>query len=124
MRTKSVGVSVLVCGMVIAAAVNAYGAELNSNSAAAGKKLAERLCATCHIVAPQQDHTPTRFPPAPAFEQIANRPGIDAASLERFLAVTHWDMKSLPMTMPDFGFTAKDRSDAAAYILSLRQQGE
>jgi mono/diheme cytochrome c family protein len=124
MRARSVSVAVLVGGMAIAAAVNAYGAELNSDSVTAGKKLAERLCATCHVVAPQQDHALTRFPPAPAFEEIAHRPGIDAASLERFLETTHWDMKSLPMTMPDFGITAKDRSDAAAYILSLRQQRE
>lgn len=120
MTTRSV-VAVLAC-LAMAAGANANGAELNSDSVAAGKKLAERLCATCHVVAPQQDQAPGRFPPAPAFEEIANRPGIDAGSIERFLETTHWDMKSLPMTMPDFGFTAKDSSDSAAYILSLRRQ--
>ena len=122
MRTLSVGAAVLAYCLAMTAGANAIGAELNSDSVAAGKKLADRLCAVCHVVAPEQDHPPTRFPPAPAFEELANRPGTNASSLERFLASTHWDMKSLPMTMPDFGITAKEQSDAAAYILSLRQQ--
>ena len=124
MRTISAGAAILAFGMPMAAAANANCAELDPNSVAAGKKLAERLCAVCHVVAPDQAHPPVRFPPAPSFLEIASRPGMDAVSLEQFLGTTHWDLKSLPMSMPEFGLTAKQRADAAAYILSLRQQGE
>lgn len=121
MRKTSIGVAVVALGAATAAPVTAYGAELNGDSVAAGRTLAGRVCAVCHVVAPDQKPPPRRFPPAPAFEEIANRPGMDAASLERFLATTHWDMKSLPMSMPEFGLTEKQRSDAAAYIISLRR---
>lgn len=124
MRPTSFGMAMAVVAFGMAVAVNSYGAELNSDSVAAGKQLAGRLCAVCHVVAPDQAHPPVRFPPAPSFLEIASRPGMDAVSLEQFLGTTHWDLKSLPMSMPEFGLTAKQRADAAAYILSLRQQGE
>ena len=44
-----------------------------------------------------------------------------AASLQRFIAGTHWDEKRIPMTMPDMMLTSDQRRDVVRYILSLRR---
>lgn len=104
---------------MILAAQNAGAAE--PGDPAAGHHVAMSLCSVCHDTGPDQTQPPMRLTPSTPFAEIANRPGTTTDSLMRFLATTHWDMKSLPMAMPDFGLTDKQRADAAAYIISLRK---
>lgn len=83
----------------------------------AGKRLAERVCGACHIVAARQEMPPLVATSAPSFFDIAKRPGTTAQSLEAFLAHPH------PFgQMPFPRLTAAQIADVSAYILSLRQR--
>jgi hypothetical protein len=62
-------------------------------------------------------------PPAPPFLEIANRPGSTQASLRHFVATTHWDEKSLPVTMPNPSLTDVQIEEVVSYLLSLRSPG-
>lgn len=85
-----------------------------------GRELALKVCAACHVVAPSQELSPLLNPPAPAFAEIAKRAEVTRASLRHFVATTHWDEKTLPLTMPNPSLTDSQIADVAAYILSLR----
>jgi mono/diheme cytochrome c family protein len=109
---------VLLCGLLIRdaeAQVVSHNAEL-----AHGAHIAELVCATCHIVARNQEFAPLLSKPAPSFFDIANRPGVSAQSLEHFIRHTHWDTDELPMTMPNPMLTHDQTHAVARYILSLR----
>jgi hypothetical protein len=41
--------------------------------------------------------------------------------LQHFIATTHWDMKSVPMSMPAQMLTKEERVAVSRYILSLRR---
>ncbi len=85
-----------------------------------GEKVAQEVCSACHLVARDQEFPPILNPPASSFIDIANRPGTSAASLQRFILNTHWDVGSVPMKMPD-PMLMKDQAHAVArYILSLK----
>lgn len=43
------------------------------------------------------------------------------ASPRHFVTTTHWDEKSLPLTMPNPCLTDSPIADVVAYILSLRK---
>jgi cytochrome c1 len=43
------------------------------------------------------------------------------ASLRHFVTTTHWDEKSLPLTMPNPSLTDSQIADVVSYILSLRK---
>jgi hypothetical protein len=40
-------------------------------------------------------------PPAPPFTVIANRADLTRAWLRHFIVTTHWDEKTLPLTVPN-----------------------
>ena len=88
---------------------------------ARGEQLARQQCSACHVVASNQELPPLRQLPTPSFYEIANRPKTSEKSLERFIGTTHWDMKSVPMTMPDQMLTQDERVAVSRYILSLRK---
>ncbi|HXY96215.1 MAG TPA: c-type cytochrome [Steroidobacteraceae bacterium] len=101
----------------IQAQVSADAAEL-----ARGEHIARLVCATCHVVARDQEYPPLLSKPAPSFLDLANRPGVSAESLERFVTTTHWDNPDkLAMTMPDLRATPEQSRAVARYILSLRK---
>jgi mono/diheme cytochrome c family protein len=86
-----------------------YAALANAAQAAdayQGKTLAERWCASCHVVAKDQKHGNTQAPP---FSEIANKPGLTAASIALFLLRPH-------PPMPDMNLTRYEAGDLAAYI--------
>jgi mono/diheme cytochrome c family protein len=85
-----------------------------------GEHLAQLLCGACHVVANDQEFPPFLKQPAPSFFEIAARPTTNAHSLRRFLMSTHWDEKSIPMTMPDPLLTPEEAEALTDYILSLR----
>jgi mono/diheme cytochrome c family protein len=88
-------------------------------SVAAGEKVARNVCAACHVVASDQAPPPLSTT-TPSFTEIANRPGVSEKTLRPFIMQTHWDMKTLPLTMPNPMLTQEQATDVARYILSLR----
>ncbi|MFI4868249.1 MAG: c-type cytochrome [Steroidobacterales bacterium] len=88
---------------------------------ARGEQLARQQCSACHVVASDQDLPPLRQLPTPSFYQIANRPKTSEKSLEQFIGTTHWDMKTVPMSMPDQMLTKDEKVAVSRYILSLRK---
>ncbi len=78
----------------------------------AGFAYAQSQCAQCHAILGGSLLSPN--PDAPAFEKIANTPGITGAALYVVLQTTH-------RKMPDFIIPAKDKAGVVAYILSLKR---
>jgi mono/diheme cytochrome c family protein len=75
-----------------------------------GRAIAERWCASCHLVAPEQTSATTEAPP---FATIAQRSPDEIAALAAFLADPH-------PPMPQMSLTRDEIRDLLAYIASLR----
>ena len=71
-----------------------------------GKRLAERWCASCHVVAPDQKAASADAPP---FESVAHTPGFNAEKLAFFLLEPH-------PKMPSMSLSRNEANDIAAYI--------
>jgi mono/diheme cytochrome c family protein len=80
-----------------------------ASDAAAGKVIASKWCAECHLVAADQGRAPTV---APAFATIAKRPGFDSGELAIALLVPH-------PRMPGLELSRDQAADIAAYIATL-----
>jgi len=91
-----------------------------SAAVARGEHIARIVCSACHVVAKDQEYPPILDTPGPTFQDIANRPTTTAKSLRHFITTTHWDMQTIPMTMPNPMLTPEDTRAVARYILSLR----
>ncbi len=89
---------------------------------ARGEHIARLICSACHVVATDQEYPPILKEAAPAFTEIANRPGVSSESLQRFITTTHWDVDKLPMSMPNPMLTRSEAQAVARYILSLRKR--
>ncbi|HUN25953.1 MAG TPA: c-type cytochrome [Steroidobacteraceae bacterium] len=87
---------------------------------ARGEEIAREVCAACHVVARDQEFPPILIKPAPSFLEIANRPGIDARTIERFVGTTHWDLETIPMRMPSPMLSKSETRAVARYIMTLR----
>ena len=87
------------------------GSALAQGDAANGKAIAERWCASCHVVGPEQT---TALADVPSFQSIAQRPDSDIEALEGFLADPH-------PPMPQMNLTRGEIRDLLAYIRSLRE---
>ena len=74
-----------------------------------GLALAQQVCSECHAI--RRGRSPD--PQAPAFLDLATAPGMTTAGLSVALTTPH-------AGMPMFRFTAEQREDVIAYILSLR----
>jgi mono/diheme cytochrome c family protein len=109
----------LVCAMLsIVVGVSPRAAE-PASAVARGEDIARNVCSACHLATSDQE--PRRRPPeGPNFTDIANRPETSLKSLRKFIATTHWDMKSMPPTMPNPMLTDAQVSDVSHYIMSLR----
>jgi mono/diheme cytochrome c family protein len=86
-----------------------------------GEEVAQLKCSACHVVAEKQKYPPLLEDPAPSFQSIADRPQASNASLQHFLATTHWDRQSVAITMPNPGLSRTDIAAVSRYILSLRR---
>jgi len=75
-----------------------------------GKRLAERWCAACHLVAANQREANADAPP---FEEIAKRPNFSERGLATFLLDPH-------AKMPNMNLTRVETDDIAAYVGTLR----
>jgi mono/diheme cytochrome c family protein len=78
---------------------------------ARGEKLARNWCASCHIVANDQNHGADNVPP---FATIARKPGFDGVKIAQFLMDPH-------PKMPDMQLSRDEAKDLGAYITSLAQ---
>jgi mono/diheme cytochrome c family protein len=85
-----------------------------------GHQIALHVCTACHVVEATQEYPVLLNPPAPPFSDIANRADLTRASLRHFIVTTHWDTKTLPLTMPNPELLDFQVTDVAAYIFSLR----
>ena len=89
--------------LVLAALV---GTTAHAADALKGETLAKRWCATCHIVASDQQRGTTQAPP---FSAVAGKPNFNEATLAYFLLTPH-------PHMPDMNLTRSEAADLAAYI--------
>jgi mono/diheme cytochrome c family protein len=98
-----------ICAMLVlmATAVGSFAA--NAADADHGRTVARRWCATCHVVAANQQRPTGEAPP---FAVIAKRPDFDATRLMNFLLDPH-------PKMPDMSLTRTEAADLAAYIATL-----
>lgn len=79
----------------------------------AGRTLVEKSCSECHSVSAAERRK--RSYRAPGFDEVAAKPQTTAISLRAFLQTPH-------PSMPNFILAPKERDDAIAYILSLKQR--
>jgi mono/diheme cytochrome c family protein len=86
-----------------------------------GHRLGLKICAACHVVAPDQEIPPVLRNPAPSFQAIAGKPGITAASLQHFILTTHAAFTN-PEGMPNPQLTEDQAADIASYIVNLRSK--
>jgi mono/diheme cytochrome c family protein len=100
----------------------AWSAERTADhSAERGREIALNICSACHIVASGQQHLPPILdPPATSLLEVANRPDTKPETLRHFVATTHWDEKTVPVTMPNPALTDAQIADVVRYIMSLR----
>jgi mono/diheme cytochrome c family protein len=95
-----------VTAVLLASTVGGYGADPKH-----GLALANRWCASCHVVSLDQQQASADVPP---FTTIARSPNFDSRQLAYFLLNPHPKMPDLPLTR-----AAAD--DIAAYIATLER---
>ena len=78
---------------------------------AAGRRLAEAQCSSCHAIGPGPRGSEAGA--APAFADVARMPSTTALALQAFLRTPH-------AGMPDIALTPAQLDDVVALILSLR----
>jgi mono/diheme cytochrome c family protein len=93
-------------GALLLSQVATYAAD-----AAHGLDLAQRWCASCHLVSPDQKRASADVPP---FAVIAKSPNFDAKRLAYFLLEPH-------PKMPQMALSRSAADDIAAYIETLRK---
>ena len=76
-----------------------------------GLALAQQICSECHAIRRGRVRSPNST--APTFLDLSTAPGMTVAALSVALTTPH-------AGMPMFRFTAGQREDVIAYILSLR----
>jgi cytochrome c len=89
----------------------ANGAAAPSESVAAGHRLAEAWCKSCHAIGAATAGVANT---APDFVAVANQPSTTALSLKVFLQSNH-------PSMPNLVLTPAQSDDLVKYILSLKR---
>lgn len=112
--------STLLFGIALAGLMPA-AAHPAAGPTARGRDLAAQVCSACHVIGSPQPFDPALDPPAPPFREIANRPGVTAAYLRRFVLHPHGGPRSAAVPMPDVMLLPEQADDLTAYILSLRE---
>ncbi|WP_262266377.1 c-type cytochrome [Microvirga yunnanensis] len=75
-----------------------------------GRQLADRWCASCHLVGPEQREASADVP---SFASVARRDDLSEALLAAFLTNPH-------PPMPNMSLTRQEIADVLAYIRGLR----
>jgi cytochrome c len=105
-RARLAAWGILMAGLALAPLAAEAG------DAKSGKGLAERWCASCHLVS--DDGQAVANDAAPSFKQIANRPATTEDGLKAYLAEPH------KKAMKGIALPRLEIDDLAAYIMSLR----
>lgn len=87
--------------------------EPTADMADAGRRLAEALCAPCHLSGNESEKTAPSS--VPGFRAIANRRGQSAEGIVLWL-------RSIPPMMPNHRLSRLEMEQLAAYIQTLRDQ--
>jgi mono/diheme cytochrome c family protein len=82
---------------------------------AAGRRLAETWCSSCHLIGPDAANATSNG--VPPFAAIGRMKSTTVLSLRAFLQTPH-------ARMPDLHLTRDEVDDLAGYILSLRGQSQ
>ena len=96
-----------VAGLLVLAGLSAPAA---AQDVAEGRRLAERYCRTCHVLAERDQ---AGWTDAPAFPVIAARGGMSAARIEALLQTSPLHMLNMPRS-------PTEAADLAAFVMSLR----
>jgi mono/diheme cytochrome c family protein len=88
-----------------------FGPAWSAGDAERGRQLAERWCASCHLVGPGQREASADVP---TFSAIAGREDLPESLLAAFLTTPH-------PPMPNMALSRQEIADVLAYIRSLRQ---
>lgn len=117
MRYAAIALALSACAFPAAAAAK----RPSTAAVAAGREVAINVCSACHVVAEKQPFEPLLTQKTPSFQEIADDPKSTAQSLRRFISTTHWDEKTIPMTMPRQMLAGSETDDVVSYILSLKR---
>ncbi len=98
----------LICGLFVAGAIAVLPSAAKAADVEQGGVLAKRWCASCHVVAADQQRANGQAAP---FSAIGKMPGLDPGKLALFLLLPH-------PKMPDMNLTRAEAADLAAYIES------
>ena len=101
---------VLTAAMLLALASEALAQDADVE---AGAAYAREVCAACHAVLANEQHSP--LPQAPNFQSVADTPGMTE------LALSVWLQSSHP-TMPNIILEQDDMRNVIAYIRSLKKK--
>lgn len=94
----------LITGLAAAAPASAQDAQR-------GRELAQRWCASCHVI--DRSATQGRADGVPTFPSIAARPSVSADNVRAAMSAQH-------LRMPNFDLAQRDQNDLIAYILGLK----
>jgi mono/diheme cytochrome c family protein len=94
------------------------GSAQNAENVQKGHALAIKVCAICHVAAPDQPSQPLMRPPAPSFASIVRQKTFDVESLTHFIKTAHWGLDN-PLGMPHPDLTDYQIEQIVAYFLSL-----
>ncbi|WP_349367421.1 cytochrome c [Salinarimonas sp.] len=97
---------IITFAMALVAAAGARAAD-----PAEGQAIAQRWCASCHLVSPEQERA---MDGVPSFQAIAARGDLTGETLEAFLTDPH-------PVMPDMALTREEIADLTAYIDGLAE---
>jgi mono/diheme cytochrome c family protein len=100
--------------VVTAILLSAWPHRAHAEDVAAGRRLAESWCSSCHLVGPGSARGVSNG--APTFVAIARQRSTTVLSLRVLLQTPHGQM-------PDLHLSRDEIDDLAAYILSLRTGG-
>lgn len=119
---RQVSQAILLTAALVPWAAQAEGTAKPSPQLRRGEEVAQLQCSACHVIAENQKYPPLLENPAPSFQSIADRPQTSEAVLRHFVTTTHWDQKTIPLTMPNPGLSKADIAAVIRYILSLKGQ--
>jgi len=105
---RSIAWAVSCIALVVSAAANQTALAADANN---GLRLAERWCASCHVVSSTQSKGADGVP---SFAAVAQRPGFSVEKLAFFLLDPH-------PVMPNMSLSRNEAQDIAAYIARLRK---
>jgi mono/diheme cytochrome c family protein len=126
MRTYCTAIFIVLAPFILPLAGVAYGSKADDRRddqlIRAGREVAIESCTGCHVATRHQEFRPVVGATVPSFEEIANWPGITAASLRMSFDSTH-RKRGTPRTSSIFATTYisdKEASEVIAYILTKK----